>query len=321
MTTTTPDLTTATAAELAALIDAGTTAAANLDDAAETARTTAEKKVAADLEAAEAARAELERRQSAEAQRVQARRRAHAYQLIHGGGWDQLKDQARDDADTARRALDDALEDDPVTIALAQAEAVRQRAGAMVDAYTEAARVLGEHVPAHVENYRAPSGPDLETARARVAARLTAGEVTEWAELHRGHAEALIHGDDPALSVHVPTAAERAAANEASRLAKLEDFKARESVESRTTFTENAAEPYLHRAVVTYHDMQTGEALPESAPNDETPGVLGIIAARNRFIPLAEVTAEDVAEAVKAGTITATAAQLHGLPDPAPRRG
>ena len=319
-TTAPDDLGTLDAEALAALIAAGDDAAATAEAAATEARTSTQAEEAEALAAADAARAELARRRQAEEDRLTRRRRAHAHYLTAGGGFEALTAEVRAEHAAARQALADALAADPVLTAYARLAAVEHRAGPIVDTMTAAHETLGEDVPSAVANYRAPSAPSLASVRDDVLRRLTTQTAEDWRDALAESITDVIAGDSPSLDHHVETAAERHARNEAERVATLAEFKQRETVEPRVTYLEDPSLPYLHRAVTTWHDMFTGESLPEDAPNDPSRGVVGIIAEHGRHVPLPEVTGEDVASAIAAGTITETAAALHDLPAPVRRR-
>lgn len=317
---TTNAVSTMTDDQLAELIAAAEAATVSAEQAAERARATAQKKAAGTLTEAEAARQELQRRQDEEAARVQARRRAHAHALLNGGGFEQLADQNRADLAEAQRALIAALEADPVLIATARYLSIRERTLAVRDLAQESATALGQELPASLANYRAPSGPDLDVLRRRALDRITVTLAEEWGEAMRTQVHDLINGDDAALEEYIPTAAERHAANEAERLSALEEFKAGENVERVVRYVDAPGSPFLHHIIVSWRDSITGQTMPEAAP-DAGPGPLGILAGRDRWVPVDEATAEDVAAALAADTLTDRSAEFYGLPLPSTHQG
>lgn len=306
--------------QLAEMIATAEALTASADQAAERARTNAQKKAADALAEAEAAQQELQRRQEREAARVNARRRAHAHALLNGGGFEQLAQQNRAELAEAQKALQAALEADPVLIATARYTAVSQRTGAVRELLRESAVALGQELPASLANYRAPSGPDLDVLHRRALDQLTATYADEWGQALRQQTADLITGDDAALAEHIPTAEERHAANEAARLAVLEEFKAGENVERVVRYADAPGSPFLHHIIVSWRDSITGQTMPEAAP-DASPGPLGILAGRDRWVPVDEATAEDVAAALAADTLTDRSAEFYGLPLPSTHQG
>ena len=309
-----------TTEQLTKLAQTADQAHASVNDAAQKARTAAQKKVEAALSEAEAAQAELARRRDAEAQRIQDRRRAFAHHLLNAGGIERLAEENRADLKAAQEALIAALEADPVMVATARYLSIARRSEAIRSLLHEAAVALGQELPAGLANYRAPSGADFDTHHRRVLDRLAITYADEWAETMQDTAQASINGDDAALDKYVPTAAERHAENEAARLAALAEFKAGENVERVVTYPDVPGSPFLHYRVIQWRDSYTGQTVPDAAP-DAGPGPEGILAGLHHWVPVHEATAEDVAAAVEAETISIRSAEFYGLPLPSTHQG